>query len=115
MLIELLTERYPGMRFWLLQRITAVFMAFYVLVAIVYFMLLQPASYQAWLVFNQPWWWRIGSSLFFLSLCMHAWVGVRDVFRDYVSSQVIRNILQVLVEVTLFACLVWSVVIFWSV
>ena len=31
MLIELLTKRYPGMRLWLAQRLSAVYMAAYLL------------------------------------------------------------------------------------
>ncbi len=115
MLIELVTQRYPGMRFWLLQRVTAVYMAVYTPILLIYFCLVKPVGYQAWVAFNSPWWWRIASCLFFFSLCLHAWIGVRDVFRDYVPSQTLRDYLQALVEIVLIACLTWSIFIFWSV
>jgi succinate dehydrogenase / fumarate reductase membrane anchor subunit len=114
MLIELVTRRYPGMRFWLFQRITAVYMAAYTPLLGLYFCLVKPSGYEAWVAFNSPWWWRIFSDAFFFSLCLHAWIGVRDVFRDYVPNQTIRDYLQAFVEVLLLACLTWSVYIFWS-
>jgi succinate dehydrogenase / fumarate reductase, membrane anchor subunit len=115
MLINLLTERYPGMRFWLLQRMTAIFMSIYIPLFIVYFMISMPSGYQGWVDFNSPWWWRVLSWLFFFSLCIHAWIGVRDVLRDYVFNQTLRAYLQAMVELVLLACLVWSIVIIWSI
>lgn len=115
MLIELLTKRYPGMRFWLLQRITAAYMAVYLLLLVFYFLLVKPIGYEAWLAFNLPWWWRISSVLFYFSLCIHAWIGIKDVFRDYVPNFTMRNYLQVLVELVLLASLAWSIFIFWSI
>lgn len=115
MLLELLTKRYPGMRFWLMQRIAAVVMAIYFPMAAVYIALQAPNTYEAWVQLNQPVWWRLISTVSMVSLCLHAWIGVRDVFRDYVPNQGLRNVLQVLVELSLFAYLVWAVIIFWSV
>lgn len=113
MFIDLLTERYPGMRFWLMQRITALFMAVYIPFLIIYFLVVMPVGYEGWVAFNSPWWWRVLSWLFFFSLCMHAWVGVKDVLRDYVFNQELRGYLQVLVELALLACLAWSIFIIW--
>lgn len=115
MLIDLLSKHYPGMRFWLLQRITAVYMAVYLPVLALHYWLVQPQGYEAWLAFNSPLWWRVLSCLFFFSLCLHAWVGVRDVFRDYLPNQVLQAFLQAFVELVLIACLIWSVYIFWSI
>ncbi len=115
MLLELLTKRYPGMRFWLMQRIAAVVMAVYIPFAVVYVATQGVDTYEAWVQLNQPLWWRVLSYLSMMSLCLHAWIGVRDVFRDYVQHPVVRNVLQVLVELSLFAYLIWALMIFWSV
>ncbi len=112
MLFELLTKRYPGMRVWLLQRVTAVYMAVYVPFVMGYLLINKPHSYVAWVELNSACWLKVLSSLFFLSLCLHAWVGVRDVFRDYVPNTMLRHGLQLIVEIGLIACLIWSVYIF---
>jgi succinate dehydrogenase / fumarate reductase membrane anchor subunit len=103
------------MRFWLLQRITAIYMAVYLPILILNLVLVKPDSFDAWLVFNKPVWWQVLSCLFFFSLCLHAWVGVRDVLRDYVPNQALQAYLQAFVELVLMACLAWSVYIFWSI
>jgi succinate dehydrogenase / fumarate reductase membrane anchor subunit len=115
MFIELLTERYPGMRFWLLQRITATYMTVYLLILLFYFLMAKPVDYTTWMAFNSPWWWRILNVVFYASLCIHAWIGVRDVFRDYVPNLTLRHYLQMLVELMLFASLAWSIFLFWSI
>jgi succinate dehydrogenase / fumarate reductase membrane anchor subunit len=114
MLIELLTKKYPGMRLWLAQRLSAAFMASYLLLLAVILAFRQPAGYQGWMAFMSPWWWRVLTLLFFISLMMHAWLGVRDVFKDYVFNLKLRTVLQTLVDVLLIGYLCWASIILWS-
>lgn len=115
MLIELLTKKYPGMRLWLAQRLSAVVMAVYLIAFALMVALTQPAGYQDWLELMSPWWWRVFTLLFFISLVMHAWLGVRDVFKDYIFNLGLRAVLQVLVDVLLIIYLGWAGVILWSI
>jgi len=115
MLIELLTKKYPGMRQWLTQRLTAVVMATYIVSLVLLLAFKPPANYQAWMAFVAPWWWRLATLLFFVSLCMHAWLGVRDVLKDYVFNLTIRAYMQTLVDVLLITYAVWMSVILWNV
>jgi len=115
MLIELLTKKYPGMRLWLAQRLSAVFMAAYLLLLAINLAFRQPADYAGWMQLMSPAWWRLLTMLFFISLVMHAWLGVRDVFKDYVFNLSLRAVLQVLVDVLLIIYLCWAGVILWSI
>ena len=115
MLIELLTKKYPGMRQWLTQRLTAVVMAVYIVVLIVYMIALQPNNHAALRAALSPWWFRIFTLLFFLSLCMHAWLGVRDVLKDYVFNQTLRGYMQAVVDVLLIAYAIWLSIILWNI
>lgn len=115
MLIELLTNKYPGMRLWLAQRLSAVVMAMYLLLFIVFFAIQQPSGYEAWLDFMSPWWWRGLTLLFFVSLFIHAWLGVRDVFKDYVFNLKLRALLQIVVDVLLIVYLCWVSIILWDI
>lgn len=108
MLIELLTKRYPGMRAWLTQRLSALVMAVYSVFAVARFLIVQPSHYEAWVDFFQPLWWRIATLLFWISLCIHAWLGIRDVFKDYVPNSTIRDVLDKLLVVSLWVYLVWA-------
>ncbi len=115
MLIELLTKKYPGMRLWLAQRLSAVVMAVYLVIFALLILLKQPAGYEGWLELMSPWWWRLFTLLFFISLVMHAWLGVRDVFKDYIFNLKLRAVLQILVDVLLIVYLFWSGVILWGI
>lgn len=108
MLIELLTERYPGMRAWLTQRLTGLVMAIYAVIAFVRFLLMQPNYYEAWVNFFQPWWWRVASLLFWIALSMHAWLGIREVFKDYVPNSNVRDVLTKMLVVMVWVYLAWA-------
>ncbi len=114
MLIELFTDRYPGMRLWLSQRLTALVMAAYIVFSAIYFIVIWPANYQAWLSAVSPIWWRLLTFIFYACLSMHAWVGVRDVLRDYVFNKTVRAYMQVIVDMLLLAYLGWAGVILWN-
>ena len=115
MLIELLTKKYPGMRQWLTQRLTAVAMAIYIVFLVIYMIALQPNNYGAWRAALSPWWFRMATLLFSLSLCMHAWLGVRDVLKDYVFNVTVRSYLQTVVDILLIAYAIWISVILWGI
>lgn len=115
MLIELLTKQYPGMRQWLAQRLSAVYMALYTLLLAAMLLIQHPADFSQWQAFFVPWWWRLLTWLFFLSLAMHAWLGVRDVLKDYIFNVTLRGYLQLLVDVVLIIDLAWATYILWTI
>jgi succinate dehydrogenase / fumarate reductase membrane anchor subunit len=53
--------------------------------------------------------------LFFISLFYHAWIGVRDIFMDYIKPLSIRLTLQALTVLYLVACAAYAVEILWKV
>lgn len=94
MLFELLTARYPGMRLWLTQRLCALSMAVVLILFLSRVMWLAPQDYAGWLSVFSPLWWRLICLWFFACMLMHAWLGVRDVLRDYVPHLRCRCVLQ---------------------
>jgi len=115
MLLELLTSKYPGMRQWLMQRLSAGVMALYVLLLVVRAALSRPNTYASWRAFFSPVWWRLLTLLFFAFMLLHAWIGVRDVLRDYVFNLRVRAVMQVMVDVTLLGNLAWIGFILWNI
>lgn len=114
MMIQLLTSQYPGMRIWLSQRITALLMAIYTILLILALLIIRPHDYASWLSFASSWLFKIGTVLFFISLSVHAWVGMRDVLRDYLTNQFLRICLQLIVDFLLVAYLAWLFIILWG-
>ena len=105
-------HRAQGLRAWLLQRLSAVYMAIYMLVAIVWSIMNAPVDYYSWqALFANPLV-NIFSQLFIFLLLAHAWVGVRDIFVDYVHHLPTRfvlllgiTLLQVILAIWVFMAL----------
>lgn len=101
-----MSRRASGLRAWLLQRISAVYLALYV----VYFLLANAgresgyAAWRAWLAEPLP---LLAMALFFIALAVHVWVGMRDVIVDYVHQVGWRLLLLSLVGLVLAASLLW--------
>jgi succinate dehydrogenase / fumarate reductase, membrane anchor subunit len=114
MIIQLLTSKYPGMRLWLSQRLTAVIMASYIVLLVILLAVQQPFGFEAWYAFVAPAWFRLLTFLFFISLFMHAWLGVSDVFKDYIFNKKLRANLQFIVDILLVVYLVWVAYILWN-
>jgi succinate dehydrogenase / fumarate reductase membrane anchor subunit len=115
MLIQLLTNKYPGMRLWLSQRLSAVIMATYIVLLIIILAVQQPAGFDAWHTFVSPVWFQFITFLFFISLLIHAWLGVSDVFKDYIFNKKLRAVLQLIVDILLVIYLIWLSYILWNI
>lgn len=122
MLIRLLTNKYPGMRLWLSQRLTAVVMAVYIVLLLIFLLIMQPfghatwqENYAAWSDLVSPIWFKLATLIFFMCLFMHAWLGVADVLKDYVFNEILRTYLQMAVDVALIIYVIWLVFILWNI
>ena len=122
MLIQLLTNQYPGMRLWLTQRLTALVMAVYIVLLVVLLLVIQPfghatwpENYAAWIEFVSPVWFKLATLLFFMCLFMHAWLGVADVLKDYVFNKTLRACMQIGVDIALLTYLFWLMFILWTI
>lgn len=102
-----------GTRDWLAQRITALIMAVYTLLALVLFAARSPFTYESWKALFAQGWMRIATLLFAASLAWHAWVGVRDILMDYVKHDGLRLALQVLTVLLLAGYVGWTIEILW--
>jgi succinate dehydrogenase / fumarate reductase membrane anchor subunit len=102
-----------GTRDWLAQRVTAVVMAVYTLLAIALVVPKLPFTYVSWQALFAQGWMRIATLLFMLSLAWHAWVGARDILMDYVRHDGLRLALQVLTVLLLAGYVSWAIEILW--
>jgi succinate dehydrogenase / fumarate reductase membrane anchor subunit len=50
-----------------------------------------------------------------LALCWHAWIGVRDIYMDYIKPTAVRLTLQVMTIVLLAGYAIWAINILWSI
>jgi succinate dehydrogenase / fumarate reductase membrane anchor subunit len=112
---RLVVGAHYGLRDWLAQRITAVVMAVYTVVLLVLFLTGQNFSYEGWAGLFARQWFKLFTLVTLLMLFYHAWVGMRDIWMDYVKPVGIRLTLQVATILWLVVCTAWAVQILWSV
>ena len=103
-----------GLRDWLAQRVTAVIMIVYTVIIVATLAGLPQMDYWKWKVLWQTPLVRYATLLFMASLLLHAWIGVRNIFMDYIKDPALRLTLYVLVIAALFWYAVWFVQILWG-
>ncbi len=103
-----------GLRDWLAQRITGVLMAVYTMVVFAAVLSGAASSFDAWRAFMGHGFVRFATFLFILSLGYHAWVGVRDIWMDYIKPTGIRILLHVLTLLALTGYAGWAIQIIWG-
>ena len=96
-----------GLRAWLVQRLSAVYMLLFIVFLLFHFLLDPPHSYQAWHGWISNPGVSIAACVFFAALLLHAWVGVRDVIMDYVHPLGFRVSMLALLGSGLLAIGVW--------
>ncbi|TNF95919.1 MAG: succinate dehydrogenase, hydrophobic membrane anchor protein [Gammaproteobacteria bacterium] len=98
-----------GYRAWLIQRISAIYLALYTLYLVFYFVMEEPAGYQQWLDWLADPVVSTTMAIFFITLLFHAWIGIRDVVVDYIHPIAVRVSVLSLVVFYLIACGFWLI------
>jgi succinate dehydrogenase / fumarate reductase membrane anchor subunit len=103
-----------GWRDWLAQRVTAALMAVFTLVVLLNLIFSQgPIGYDKWAGLFSGQCMKALTLVVILSLAYHAWVGVRDIWMDYVKPVGIRLVLEISSIVWLVACAGWAIQVLW--
>ncbi len=110
---RLVVGAHYGMRDWLSQRITAALMALFTLVLLVQVLMPGPLGYDKWAGIFAQQWMKVLTFTVVLALAWHAWVGMRDIWMDYVKAVGLRLLLQVLTIVWLVGCAGWAIQVLW--
>ncbi len=103
-----------GLRDWLAQRITAVVMLVYTLLVLLALVMLPQFDYVHWRALWQLDLMRYATVLFVVALLFHAWIGVRNIFMDYIKDAGVRLTLYSVVIIALIGYGAWAVRILWG-
>lgn len=105
-----------GSRDWFLQRVSAVILAVYTVVILGWILCNSGFSYEQWYGFMMTTPMKILSLLSVLSLVAHAWIGMWQVFTDYVttrqmgpSANGLRIVLTSAVIIAVLAYAIWAI------
>ncbi len=103
-----------GLRDWMAQRLTAALMALFTLLVLVQVIFTRgEIGYDKWAGIFSPQWMKALTFTIFLALSYHVWVGMRDIWMDYIKPVGLRLALHLFTIVWLLSCLGWAVQVLW--
>jgi len=112
---RLVVGAHYGFRDWLAQRITAIVMALYTVILLVSFLTTNDFGYNGWASLFARQWFKIATFVTLLTMFYHVWVGMRDIWMDYVKSVIVRLLLQSATILWLIGCAGYAAQILWRV
>lgn len=103
-----------GLRDWMAQRVTAALMALFTIVLLARVILTSgPIGYEQWAGIFSPQWMKALTFTVIIALLYHVWVGMRDIWMDYIKPVGLRLPLYVFTIVWLLACAGWGMQVLW--
>ena len=103
-----------GLRDWLSQRVTAGLMALFTFVVLAQVVFTKGAvGYDRWAGIFSAQWMKALTFVVIIALLYHVWVGVRDIWMDYIKSVAVRLSLQILSIAWLVGCAGWAIQVLW--
>ncbi len=103
-----------GMRDWLAQQVTGALMALFTALVLAQLIVSKgPIGYTTWAGIFSPQWMKALTFVVIIALLFHVWVGVRNIFMDYIKLIWLRLCLQIFAIVWLIACAGWATQVLW--
>lgn len=103
-----------GLKDWLIQRVTAVYLALYTASFLVVWFKSSSWTYETWTVLFQTPWFQIATALALFALLFHAWIGLWTVTTDYIKNTALRLAVQGLVLFVLLSQLIAGFMMIWG-
>ncbi|BFM15832.1 succinate dehydrogenase, hydrophobic membrane anchor protein [Maricurvus nonylphenolicus] len=110
-----------GLYDWLIQRVSAVVMAAYVIFLAGFILTTPEVSFDQWKALYSTLWMRVFSLITLISIAAHAWIGLWAVLTDYLTNRmmgakatVLRVLAQMVLGVVTVTYVVWGLEILWG-
>ena len=108
-MVDVVRGRSGGVRTWVVQRLSAVYIALFLVMFLVPLISEPPANYYDWRAIVASPLINIAFICFWIATITHAWIGMRDVIMDYVHDDSLRFIVLSLTGLFLLFMAVWLV------
>jgi succinate dehydrogenase / fumarate reductase membrane anchor subunit len=103
-----------GLTDWLIQRLSAVVMVLYTALVLGIALWSGGIDHALWQRLFDHNGFRLASFLFMVSLLYHAWIGMRDIYMDYLKPVAVRLAFEAITVVVLVGYLGWTIQILWG-
>ena len=109
MKMRVTSSSHSGLGEWLVQRVSAVYLGVFLVFLVVRFSFWPITDFDSWRSWFALSWVRVFWLLAFGSLLLHAWIGMRSVFMDYVKPFRVRLALTLVFASGLLASALWVI------
>ena len=103
-----------GLKDWLIQRLTAIYLMLYTVLFAGIWIGCGPWDYSKWTALFQAGWFQVATALALFMILLHAWIGIWTVTTDYIKSTALRILVQALVMFVLLAQLIYGFMMIWG-
>ena len=103
-----------GLKDWIIQRISSLYFAGFVLFLLIYVISHPDLSYAQWSLLFQNKWFKIAAILAMVAVTLHTWIGIWTVITDYIKCSILRLTVEMLVLGGLLAQFIWFLMIVWG-
>ena len=110
---RLVVGAHYGLRDWLAQRVTSLLMALFTIVVVVQVLLPGPLDYARWSGIFARQWMKVLTFVTVVALLYHVWVGMRDIWMDYIKPVGVRLALDIFTIAWLVGCAGWAIQVLW--
>jgi succinate dehydrogenase / fumarate reductase membrane anchor subunit len=110
---RLVVGAHYGLRDWLAQRVTSLLMALFTIVVVVQVLLPGPLDYARWSGIFARQWMKVLTFVTVVALLYHVWVGMRDIWMDYIKPVGLRLALDIFTIAWLVGCTGWAIQVLW--
>lgn len=100
---------HAGLGEWLFQRLSAIYLGFFVVFLVVKFTFWPVTDFPTWKSWFALPWVRVMWLFAFASLMVHAWIGIRSVLLDYIGSFSLRFVVAIVFATGLIASGLWVI------
>ena len=103
-----------GLRDWLAQRVTAALMTLFTVLLLAQIIFSEgPIGYRQWAGIFSPQWMKALTFSVIIALVLHVWVGMREIWMDYIKPVGLRLSLHAFTIVWLVSCGGWAIQVLW--
>ena len=102
-----------GLRDWIIQRVTWVIIAVYIVFLVSFMAVHTPLTHDVWCQLFRNNFMRLGTVLTLLAILLHMYIIMWTIFTDYLKNTLVRITAEVIVFISLLAFVIWGVMILW--
>jgi succinate dehydrogenase / fumarate reductase membrane anchor subunit len=103
-----------GLKDWLLQRISAVYLLVYTVFLVAFCAMHAPLTLVVWQALFACHVMKVATLIAFLMIMLHAWIGLWTVMTDYIKCAMLRLVLLSVLAFWLLAQFIWGIFILWG-